>query len=123
MVQQWEDVDEERGTVHADLQPARHQAQQRAELVIFVMEALTQNQRADDVWHGVADQRGQIHTGSPGLLIQSRQLCFGGSQASQDAGLQTQLAQAEVSQRGVAELPLLSPDGTIRCEDYSYSSI
>ena len=119
MVKLWKDVDEDRRAVHADLQPARHQAHYGAELMVLVMEALTQDQRADDVWHAVADQWGQVHTGATRLLIQPQQLCFDGSQALLDARLQAQLPQAEVSEGGVAKLALRSPHWPIRCEDYS----
>ncbi len=83
------------------------------------MEALTQDQRADDVWHGVDDQRGQVHAGAARLLIQSQELRFDGGQALLDARLQAQLPQAKVSECGVAELALLSPHWPVRCKDYS----
>lgn len=122
-VQQRKDVDEDRGAVHADLQPTDHQAQHGAELVVFVMEALTQDQRADDVWHGAADQGGRVHAGATGLLAQSQQLWFDGGQALQDARLQAQLPQAEVPEGGVAEAALPSPHWPVRCEHYSCSSV
>lgn len=87
--------------------------------MVLMMKALAQDEGADDVGHGVADQRGQVHTASTGLLVQSQQLCFDGNKALQDARLQAQLPQAEVSERGVAELALLSPQRTVRCKDYS----
>lgn len=119
MVKLWKDVDQDCRAAHADLQPACHQVHYGAELVVFVMEALTQDQWADDIWHAVADQRGQVHTAATRLLIQPQQLCFDDSQALLDARLQAQLPQADVSEFGVAERALHCPHWPIRCEDYS----
>lgn len=109
MVEQWEDVDEECRAAHADFKPAVHQLEQGAKLVVSVVEALTQDQGADDVGHGVADQRGQVHAGAATILILSEQLRLDCGQTLQDARLQAQLPQAKVSEFGVAELSLFLP--------------
>lgn len=84
------------------------------------MEALAEYQRADDVRHGVADQRGWVHAGAgAALLVLPQQLGLDGEQAALDARLQTQLAQAEVTQRGVAELTLHPPHWAVWGKDYS----
>lgn len=119
MVQQWKDVDEDRRAVHTDFQPTVHEAEHGAELVVFVVEALTQGEGADDIRHSVADQRGRVHAGAATLLVQSQQLRLDCSQALLDARLQAQLPQSKVSECGVAEASLFPPQLSIRCKDYS----
>lgn len=116
VVEPGEDVDEQGGTVHADLQTVGHEVHLRAELLILVMETLAQADRGDHVRHCVADQRSQVHSLSSCLLVSLQQLSLDHGESLADAGLQAELAQAEVSKRHVAELALFSPDWTVRCK-------
>lgn len=121
MVEQWEDVDEDRGAVDADFQPSIHQAQHAAELLVIVIEAVPEDQGADDVRHGVADDWSRVDTGAAGLLLQSQKLGFDVGKAVHDAQLQAQPPQAKVPECAEAEPAMLLPQRAIRCKYYSWN--
>lgn len=116
VVQPGKDVDQQDGGVDADLQPMRHEIQHGPELLVLVVETLTQTQGGDDVGDCIADERCQIDTRRPCFLNEALQLCFNHGQAFKDARLQTQLAKAEAAQSAVTELTVCPPQRTVGCK-------